>query len=147
MINVNARQKLVLIPKIESHFNNDLKGKNIAIWGLAFKPETDDIREAPALFMIDSLLQSGANITAFDPEAMPNVKRKLGDKINYAESMYQAIEHADALVICTEWSIFRTPNTDKMKLAMNSNVIFDGRNLYDVKDIENEGFKYVSIGR
>lgn len=97
--------------------------------------------------MIDSLLQSGANITAFDPEAMPNVKRKLGDKINYAESMYQAIEHADALVICTEWSIFRTPNTDKMKLAMNSNVIFDGRNLYDVKDIENEGFKYVSIGR
>ena len=147
VINVNARQKLVLIPKIESHFNNDLKGKNIAIWGLAFKPETDDIREAPALFMIDSLLQSGANITAFDPEAMPNVKRKLGDKINYAESMYQAIEHADALVICTEWSIFRTPNTDKMKLAMNSNVIFDGRNLYDVKDIENEGFKYVSIGR
>jgi len=147
VINVNARQKLVLIPKIESHFNNDLKGKNIAIWGLAFKPETDDIREAPALFMIDSLLQFGANITAFDPEAMPNVKRKLGDKINYAESMYQAIEHADALVICTEWSIFRTPNTDKMKLAMNSNVIFDGRNLYDVKDIENEGFKYVSIGR
>ena len=147
VINVNARQKLVLIPKIESHFNNDLKGKNIAIWGLAFKPETDDIREAPALFMIDSLLQSGANITAFDPEAMPNVKRKLCDKINYAESMYQAIEHADALVICTEWSIFRTPNTDKMKLAMNSNVIFDGRNLYDVKDIENEGFKYVSIGR
>ena len=147
VINVNARQKLVLIPKIESHFNNDLKGKNIAIWGLAFKPETDDIREAPALFMIDSLLQSGANITAFDPEAMPNVKRKLGDKINYAESMYQAIEHADALVICTEWSVFRTPNTDKMKLAMNSNVIFDGRNLYDVKDIENEGFKYVSIGR
>ena len=147
VINVNARQKLVLIPKIESHFNNDLKGKNIAIWGLAFKPETDDIREAPALFMIDSLLQSGANITAFDPEAMPNVKRKLGDKINYAQSMYQAIEHADALVICTEWSIFRTPNTDKMKLAMNSNVIFDGRNLYDVKDIENEGFKYVSIGR
>ena len=147
VINVNARQKLVLIPKIESHFNNDLKGKNIAIWGLAFKPETDDIREAPALFMIDSLLQSGANITAFDPEAMPNVKRKLGDKINYAESMYQAIEHADALVICTEWSIFRTPNTDKMKLAMNSNVIFDGRNLYDVKDIENEGFKYISIGR
>ena len=147
VINVNARQKLVLIPKIEAHFNNDLKGKNIAIWGLAFKPETDDIREAPALYMIDSLLESGANITAFDPEAMPNVKRKLGDKISYAESMYEALENADALVICTEWSIFRTPNTDKIKTAMNGNIIFDGRNLYDVKDIENEGFKYVSIGR
>ena len=147
VINVNARQKLILIPKIEGYFNNDLKGKNIAIWGLAFKPETDDIREAPALYMIDSLLESGANITAFDPEAMPNVKRKLGDKINYAESMYGALENADALVICTEWSIFRTPNTDKMKAAMNGNIIFDGRNLYDVKDVENEGFKYVSIGR
>ena len=147
VINVNARQKLVLIPKIEAHFNNDLKGKNIAIWGLAFKPETDDIREAPSLYMIDSLLESGANITAFDPEAMPNVKRKLGDKINYADSMYGALEKADALVICTEWSIFRTPNTDKMKSAMNGNIIFDGRNLYDVKDVENEGFKYVSIGR
>ncbi|MEJ6791709.1 MAG: UDP-glucose/GDP-mannose dehydrogenase family protein [Lacinutrix sp.] len=147
VINVNARQKLVLIPKIESHFSNNLKGKNIAIWGLAFKPETDDIREAPALFMIDSLLESGANIIAFDPEAMPNVKRRLGDKIQYAEGMYQALENADALVICTEWSIFRTPNTDKMKSVMNNNVIFDGRNLYDVKDIESEGFKYVSIGR
>ena len=147
VINVNARQKLVLIPKIEAHFNNDLKGKNIAIWGLAFKPETDDIREAPALYMIDSLLESGANITAFDPEAMPNVKRRLGDKIAYKESMYEALENADALVICTEWSIFRTPDVDKMKKAMNGSVIFDGRNLYDVKDIENEGFKYISIGR
>lgn len=147
VIKVNARQKLVLIPKIESHFNNDLKGKNIAVWGLAFKPETDDIREAPSLYIIDSLLESGANITAFDPEAMSNVKRKLGDKINYAESMYHALENADALVICTEWSIFRTPNTAKMKTLMNSNTIFDGRNLYDVKDVENEGFKYVSIGR
>jgi UDPglucose 6-dehydrogenase len=147
VINVNARQKLVLIPKIEAHFNNNLKGKNIAIWGLAFKPETDDIREAPSLFMIDSLLKLGANITAFDPEAMSNVKRKLGDKIKYATSMYEALENADALVICTEWSIFRTPNTEKMKSAMNSNTIFDGRNLYDVKDVESEGFKYVSIGR
>lgn len=147
VINVNARQKLVLIPKIEAHFNNDLKGKNIAIWGLAFKPETDDIREAPALYMIDSLLESGANITAFDPEAMPNVKRRLGDKITYKESMYEALENADALVICTEWSIFRTPDVDKMKEAMNGCIIFDGRNLYDVKDIENEGFKYISIGR
>ncbi|MBD3863145.1 UDP-glucose dehydrogenase family protein [Olleya marilimosa] len=147
VINVNARQKLVLIPKIESHFNNDLKGKNIAIWGLAFKPETDDIREAPALYMIDALLEAGCNITAFDPEAMPNVKRKLGDKINFADSMYEALSKADALIISTEWSIFRTPNFAKIKDIMNSPTIFDGRNLYDVKDVENEGFKYVSIGR
>ena len=147
VINVNARQKLVLIPKIESHFNNDLKGKNIAIWGLAFKPETDDIREAPALYMIDALLEAGCNITAFDPEAMPNVKRKLGDKINFADTMYEALKGADALVISTEWSIFRTPDFSKMKQLMSSLSIFDGRNLYDVKDVENEGFKYVSIGR
>jgi len=147
VINVNTRQKLVLIPKIEAHFNNNLKGKNIAIWGLAFKPETDDIREAPALFIIKSLLESGANITAYDPEAMPNVKLKLGHKINYVDGMYEALHNADALVICTEWSIFRTPNTEKMKAMMNNNIIFDGRNLYDVKDIENEGFKYISIGR
>ena len=147
VINVNARQKLALIPKIEDHFDNNLKGKRIAIWGLAFKPETDDIREAPALYMIDNLLDSGAIITAFDPEAMPNVKRKLGNKIGFGEGMYDTLENADALVICTEWSIFRTPNFDKIKKLMNANVIFDGRNLYDVKDVENEGFKYVSIGR
>lgn len=147
VISVNAKQKLVLIPKINQYFNNDLKGKNIAVWGLAFKPETDDIREAPALDIIDSLLESGCNITAFDPEAMPNVERKLGDKIKFAKSMYDTLEQADALVICTEWSIFRTPNFEKIKTLMNGNVIFDGRNLYDVKDVENEGFKYVSIGR
>lgn len=147
VINVNARQKLVLIPKIESHFNNDLKGKNIAVWGLAFKPETDDIREAPSLYMIDTLLEAGCNITAFDPEAMPNVKRKLGDKINFADSMYDALKNADALIISTEWSIFRTPDFSKMKTVMSSPTIFDGRNLYDVKDVKNEGFKYVSIGR
>ena len=147
VINVNARQKLVLIPKIESHFNNDLKGKNIAVWGLAFKPETDDIREAPSLYMIDALLEAGCNITAFDPEAMPNVKRKLGDKINFADSMYDALKNADALIISTEWSIFRTPDFSKMKKVMSSPTIFDGRNLYDVKDVINEGFKYVSIGR
>lgn len=147
VINVNARQKLVLIPKIESHFNNDLKGKNIAVWGLAFKPETDDIREAPSLYMIDALLEAGCNITAFDPEAMPNVKRKLGDKINFADSMYEALKDADALIISTEWSIFRTPDFNKMKTIMSSPTIFDGRNLYDVTDVKSEGFKYVSIGR
>ncbi|UAB76399.1 UDP-glucose/GDP-mannose dehydrogenase family protein [Mesoflavibacter sp. SCSIO 43206] len=147
VINVNARQKLVLIPKIENHFNNDLKGKNIAIWGLAFKPETDDIREAPSLYMIEELLSQGANITAFDPEAMSNVKRKLGTKINFANSMYEALKDADALVISTEWSIFRTPDFSKMKDLMVGHTIFDGRNLYEVKDVVNEGFKYISIGR
>jgi len=147
VINVNARQKLVLIPKIENHFNNDLKGKNIAIWGLAFKPETDDIREAPSLYMIEELLSQGCNIKAFDPEAMPNVKRKLGDKITFADNMYDTLENADALVISTEWSIFRTPNFSKMKDLMKGHTIFDGRNLYEVKDIQNEGFKYISIGR
>ncbi len=147
VINVNARQKLVLIPKIEKYFNNNLKGKNIAVWGLAFKPETDDIREAPSLYMIDALLEAGCNITAFDPEAMPNVKRKLGDKIKLASNMYDTIKNADALIIATEWSIFRTPDFSKMKRVMASPIIFDGRNLYDVKDVENEGFKYVSIGR
>ncbi|WGD35760.1 UDP-glucose/GDP-mannose dehydrogenase family protein [Olleya sp. YS] len=147
VINVNARQKLVLIPKIENHFNNNLQGKKIAIWGLAFKPETDDIREAPSLYMIDALLEAGCKISAFDPEAMPNVKRKLGDKIQFADSMYDALKDADALVISTEWSIFRTPNFSKMKSLMASTTIFDGRNLYDVNDVKNEGFKYVSIGR
>lgn len=147
VINVNTRQKLVLIPRIETHFNNNLKGKNIAVWGLAFKPETDDIREAPALYMIDNLLEMGANIKAFDPEAIPNVKRKLGKKIHYAENMYDTLENADALIICTEWSIFRTPDFEKMKTLMKGHTIFDGRNLYDVKEVENEGFIYSSIGR
>lgn len=147
VINVNARQKLVLIPKIENHFDNNLKGKTIAIWGLAFKPETDDIREAPSLYMINQLLAQGCNIVAFDPEAMPNVKRKLGDKITFADNMYDALKDVDALVISTEWSIFRTPNFSKMKDLMASHTIFDGRNLYEVKEVQNEGFKYVSIGR
>jgi UDPglucose 6-dehydrogenase len=147
VIKVNAKQKLVLIPKIERHFNNRLKGKKIAIWGLAFKPETDDIREAPSLEIISSLLHSKCEITVFDPEAMPNVQRALGDKISYASNMYDAVENADALVICTEWSIFRTPDFARLKSVMNEPAIFDGRNLYDVEDVENEGFTYVSIGR
>ena len=147
VIHVNAKQKLILIPKIKDHFNNDLKGKNIAIWGLAFKPETDDIREAPSLYMIEELLEQGCNIKAFDPEAMPNVKRKLGDKITFADNMYDTLQNADALVISTEWSIFRTPNFSKMKDLMKGHTIFDGRNLYEVNEVQNEGFKYISIGR
>jgi len=147
VIKVNAKQKIILIPKIVSHFNNDLSGKTFAIWGLAFKPETDDIREAPALYMIDELLKLGANINVFDPEAMPNVKRKYKNKLNYATNMYDAINDVDALIICTEWSIFRTPNFSKLKNHMKTPVIFDGRNLYDIQDLENENFTYLSIGR
>jgi len=147
VINVNNTQKKVLIPRIESYFNKDLKGKTIAIWGLAFKPETDDIREAPALFMIDELLKREAKVKVFDPEAMNNVRRKYGNQITYASNMYEVTESADALVISTEWSIFRTPNFKKLKQNMNSPVIFDGRNLYDVEDLIHEGFYYNSIGR
>ena len=147
VIEVNDDQKVKLIPKIETYFKGDLKGKTIAMWGLAFKPETDDIREAPSLYMIDQLLDKGAVIQAFDPEAMDNVKAKYGDRINFAPTMYSATEGADALVISTEWSIFRTPNFNSLRENLNNTVVFDGRNLYDVKDMEKEGFTYISIGR
>lgn len=147
VMQVNQEQKTILIPKIEQYFDGHLQGKKIAVWGLSFKPETDDIREAPSLEMIHSLLQKGAQVTAFDPEAMPNVQRKLGNQINYAASMYEAISDADALVICTEWSIFRTPDFDKMKQLLKQPAIFDGRNVYDVYEIEEAGFDYFSVGR
>lgn len=147
VIKVNSKQKTILIPKILSKFNSELEGKTFAIWGLAFKPETDDIREAPALYMIDELLKHGAKLNVFDPEAMSNVKRKYGDQLHFSNNMYDAITGVDALIICTEWSIFRTPDFSKLKANMKAPIIFDGRNLYDVKDMENEGFNYVSIGR
>ena len=147
VIEVNNIQKTILLPKIASYFNEDLAGKTIAVWGLAFKPETDDIREAPALYMIDELLSKGANVVAFDPEAMPNVKRKYNNEISFSDNMYDVLENADALIISTEWSIFRTPDFNKVKKLLNNPVIFDGRNLYDVNDMEKEGIKYVSIGR
>lgn len=147
VIKVNDLQKRVLLPRVDAFFKGDLKDKKIAIWGLAFKPETDDIREAPALYIIEDLIKSGASVTAFDPEAMENVKRKFGNQINFASDMYGAIENADALIICTEWSIFRTPDFKRLKSGMNAPVIFDGRNLYDVEDIKNVGFYYSSIGR
>src|SRR5690554_2860463 len=147
VIKVNDLQKRILLPRIDAFFKGDLKDKKIAIWGLAFKPETDDIREAPALYIIEDLLKSGANITTFDPEAMENVQRKFGDQISFEKDMYTAVENADALIICTEWSIFRTPDFSKLKSVMKEPVIFDGRNLYDVKDIKEEGFYYSSIGR
>ncbi len=147
VIDVNNHQKLKLIPKIDTYFNSDLNGKIISMWGLAFKPETDDIREAPSLYMIDALLSRGAQIKAYDPEAMDNVKAKYGDQIDFASNMYEATEGADALVISTEWSIFRTPDFTKLKKNLKNTVIFDGRNLYDIEDMEKEEFTYVSIGR
>ena len=147
VIDINKKQKVALIPKIKKYFGDDLKGKKIGVWGLAFKPETDDIREAPSLDVIDALLELGARITAFDPEAMNNVQKKLGDKIDFAQGMYGALEDADALVICTEWGVFRNPNFQVMKELLKGDVIFDGRNLYDVEEMKIEGFHYESIGR
>ncbi|MEX0997218.1 MAG: UDP-glucose/GDP-mannose dehydrogenase family protein [Flavobacteriaceae bacterium] len=147
VLEVNKKQKTILIPRIENYFDGSLKGKKIAIWGLAFKPETDDIREAPALDIIDALLEKGAFVTAFDPEAMPNVQNKLGNQIEFAASMYKTLEGADALVICTEWSIFRTPDFTKIKSLLKNPVIFDGRNLYEVNEVKDLGFEYFSIGR
>ncbi|MDO6759757.1 UDP-glucose/GDP-mannose dehydrogenase family protein [Tamlana sp. 2_MG-2023] len=147
VIEVNKEQKTILVPRIKSYFKNNLEGKKIAIWGLAFKPETDDIREAPALYIIDELLKLGADIITFDPEAMPNVERKLESKIEFSNNMYEAIVDAEALIICTEWGMFRTPDFSKVKNLMKDPVIFDGRNLYDLEEIKNEGIIYSSIGR
>ena len=147
VMDVNEKQKLHLMPHISSYFNNDLKGKKIAIWGLAFKPNTDDIREAPALYMIKELLLAGATVATHDPEAMSNVKGVVGDKITYSETQYEALEDADALVIATEWSEFRTPDFNKITSLLKNKAIFDGRNLFDLKQMEQLGFHYVSIGR
>jgi UDPglucose 6-dehydrogenase len=144
---VNAMQKLHLVEKIKTHFSGALKGKHFALWGLAFKPNTDDIREAPALSIIDALLQQGASITAYDPEAMQNVRQLLGEKINYAPSQYQALEGADALIIATEWSEFRTPDFERIEKLLPSKVIFDGRNLFEVAKMKSMGYRYISIGR
>jgi UDPglucose 6-dehydrogenase len=147
VMEVNNEQKTILLPKIKNFFRGDLKGKRIAIWGLAFKPDTDDIREAPALYMIEALLAEGAEICAFDPEAMPNVKRVLGERIEYASDEYAVLLKADALVICTEWSCFKNPNFVAVKDFMNDAVIFDGRNLYELEDMSQRGIYYSSIGR
>mgnify|MGYP005620766597 FL=1 len=147
VIEVNEKQKTIVFPKMEAHFEGDLKGKKIALWGLAFKPNTDDIREAPALYMIDKLVAAGATVTTFDPEAMNNVKAKLGDSISYATSMMEAAQGADALLICTEWHAFRNPNFEELKTALKSHVIFDGRNIYSPEEMKAQGFTYYSIGR
>ncbi|OUU01348.1 MAG: UDP-glucose 6-dehydrogenase [Bacteroidetes bacterium MED-G17] len=143
---VNHDQKTILMPKIKNFFGN-MNGKKIAIWGLAFKPNTDDIREAPARYMIRALLDEGATISAYDPEAMDNIRDVIGDKIHYAKDMYAALQNADALLIVTEWAAFRNPNFDKMVEAMNQRVIFDGRNVFDLDQMDKLGFYYASIGR
>jgi UDPglucose 6-dehydrogenase len=147
VMDINEDQKLFLMPKMTNYFKGDLKGKKIALWGLAFKPNTDDIREAPALYMIDALKAAGAVVTAFDPEAMPNVKTLVGDSIAFAASQYAALEGADALVIATEWSEFRTPDFERMKTMMTQPVIFDGRNIFDNAAMQEQGFHYESVGR
>jgi UDPglucose 6-dehydrogenase len=147
VMNVNDLQKEVLFHKIKKYFHGDLKGKKIGIWGLAFKPETDDIREAPAITIIGMLRAEGAIVKAYDPEAMPNFKSMVTDQIEYCDNQYDAIHGVDSLAIVTEWSVFRSPDYDKMKEFMNQPVIFDGRNIFNVADMKEMGFMYDSIGR
>lgn len=147
VISANEYQKSVLATKIKSYYNGDLKGKHFALWGLAFKPDTDDMREAPSLTVIDSLVDAGATISAFDPEAMSNSKALIGDKIKYGGSAYDVLDGADALIITTEWSVFRTPDFSKVSNGLKEKVIFDGRNLYDIDQMSKLGFYYNSIGR
>ncbi len=147
VMDVNEKMKLHLLPKIKKYFGGDLKGKKFALWGLAFKPNTDDIREAPALYMIEALTAAGATVCAYDPEAMGNVKKILGDKIEFGETQYDCLNKADALVIATEWNEFRTPDFLKIVKLMKNKVIFDGRNLFDTDAIKELGFFYESVGR
>jgi len=147
VMEVNQNQKLKMLPLLEQYFDGDIKGITIAIWGLAFKPYTDDIREAPALENIRALIEKGAKVRAYDPEAMDNVREIIGDDVLYAKDEYDAVEGADCLMIMTEWPIFRTPEFEKLSGALRNKVIFDGRNLYDLEQMEELGFEYYSIGR
>ncbi|MBB2151855.1 UDP-glucose dehydrogenase family protein [Pedobacter gandavensis] len=147
VMDVNEKQKTVLVDKLLKYYKGNLKGKHFALWGLAFKPETDDIREAPALYIIDELLKHGATVAAFDPEGMGNVKRLLGDKIKFVADQYEALQNADALLIATEWSVFRNPDFERMEESLSNKVIFDGRNLYDLEKMIDLGYYYNSIGR
>lgn len=147
VMDINSAQKTILIPKIKDYFKGELKDKTIAIWGLAFKPNTDDIREAPALYNIDTLLAQGAKVQVFDPEAMENVEALYGDKVTFCQDQYEALINADALLIVTEWPVFRTPEFKTIKSSLKTPVIFDGRNLYDVSHMDELGFDYFSIGR
>lgn len=147
VMNVNEKQKTSIVEKIKKHFNGQLKGKKVALWGLAFKPDTDDIREAPSLYIIDALLSEGMSISAYDPEAMKNVKNLIGDKITYGEDAYKILDNADFLLIATEWSVFRTPEFETIATKLKNKLIFDGRNLYDLQTMKDLGFTYYSVGR
>jgi UDPglucose 6-dehydrogenase len=147
VMEVNEIQKKVLFEKVKNYFDGNLAGKKFALWGLAFKPGTDDIREAPALYIIEELLHAGAQVVAFDPEAMPNVKRLLGDTISFSENAYDALNDADALLIATEWSVFRNPDFEVLAQKLKNKIVFDGRNLYDLQKMIDLGFYYNSIGR
>ena len=144
---VNAKQKQSIIPKIKNYFLDHLKAKKIAIWGLAFKPDTDDIREAPAFEIINKLIEEGASVQAFDPEAMENAHSVYGNKISFGSNAYEVLDNADALVIATEWSVFRNPDFEKMSQLLKEKVIFDGRNLYDLEKMTKLGYRYFSVGR
>ncbi len=143
---VNEDQKSVMFHKINNYFDGDLKGKRIALWGLSFKPKTDDMREAPSLVIIDKLLKAGATVKAYDPEAMEESKRRIGDIIDYAPDQYDALIDADCLLLITEWTEFRFPNFNVMKKLMKNHLIFDGRNVFDVAEMKERGFKYSCIG-
>jgi UDPglucose 6-dehydrogenase len=143
---VNYDQKMVLIPKIDKHFNS-ISGKTVALWGLSFKPNTDDIREAPALQIIEALLSRGAKVQCFDPEAMPNVKQVIGEKVVFANNMYSALDGANFLIVATEWPEFRAPDFEIVKGSLKDNVIFDGRNVFQLELMQKLGFEYYSIGR
>lgn len=147
VMDVNEKQKTVLTDKVLKYYKGDVKSKKFALWGLAFKPETDDIREAPALYIIKDLLAAGAQVTVFDPEAIENVRALLGDKIKYAKDQYEALEGADALLIATEWSVFRNPDFEKMEEVLKNKVVFDGRNLFDLQKMIDLGYYYNSVGR
>ncbi len=146
-LEANRRQRTVLVPRIEKHFGGKLKGRRLAVWGLAFKPGTDDVREAPAIYLIEALLARGAKIAAYDPAARRTARAVLGEKVRYTESAYAALEGADALIIATEWSEFRRPDLERMKKLLKTPVVFDGRNLYEPRTMAKRGFAYYSIGR
>ncbi len=143
---VNDLQKSVLFRKAKKYFNDDLKGKTFAVWGLSFKPQTDDMREAPSLIVIENLLRAGANVVAYDPVAMDEAKRILGDRISYASGQYEALKDVDGLFLITEWPEFKFPDFSRVKELMNTPVIFDGRNVYDAGEMKEQGFDYFGIG-
>jgi UDPglucose 6-dehydrogenase len=143
---VNEKQKSVLFNKLMNRFQGNIAGKTFAIWGLSFKPNTDDMREAPSLVIIDKILSAGGKVKAYDPIAMPETRHRIGDIIEYSKTEYEALENADALLIVTEWADFRSPNFKKIKKALINSIVFDGRNIYDTKELNELGFEYYGIG-